>query len=107
MNVPEVKLEGLARHIFSTNQLLCSSCQVVYLDTDNFEEVKKFGLRFSLVMEREGRRYGNPLFIRGKTAVERLTQKLELAGGTERNGKKGPAERYIYPAGHGLSLIHI
>lgn len=101
MNVPEEKLEGLARHIFSTNQLLCSSCQVVYLDTDNFEEVKKFGLRFSLVMEREGRRYGNPLFIRGKTAVERLTQKLELAGGTERNGKKGPAERYIYPAGHG------
>ena len=39
-------------------------------------------------MEREGKRYGNPLFIRGKTAVERLTQKLELAGGTERNGRK-------------------
>ena len=41
MDVPEEKLEGLARHIFSTNQLLCSSCQVVYLDTDNFEEVKE------------------------------------------------------------------
>lgn len=52
-------------------------------------------------MEREGRRYGNRCLSGEKTAVERLTQKLELAGGTERNGKKGPAERYIYPAGHG------
>lgn len=88
MDVPEVKLEGLARHIFSTNQLLCSSCQVVYLDTDNFEEVKKFGLRFSLVMEREGRRYGNPLFIRGKTAVERLTQSLSLPEERKGTGRK-------------------
>lgn len=88
MDVPEEKLEGLARHIFSTNQLLCSSCQVVYLDTDNFEEVKKFGLRFSLVMEREGRRYGNPLFIRGKTAVERLTQSLSLPEERKGTGRK-------------------
>lgn len=80
--VPEEKLAGLARHIFASEQLLCNSCQVIYLNTDEFEEVKKFSRRFAGVMKREGEAYGNPLFLQGKITVEMLTRKLERAGGT-------------------------
>lgn len=81
LKVPEKELTGLARHIFATDQLLCSSCQVIYLNTDNFEEVKAFGRRFAEVMKREGGPYGNPLFLQGRITVEMLTRKLERAGG--------------------------
>ena len=42
----ENELEGLAKHIASTKQLLCSSCQVIYLDTDDMNSVKAFAKDF-------------------------------------------------------------
>ena len=36
------ELRGLAEHIVGTRQLLCSSCQVIYLDTESMEEVYAF-----------------------------------------------------------------
>ena len=38
----ENELNLLAEHIITTKGLLCSSCQVIYIDTDNFEEVTKY-----------------------------------------------------------------
>ena len=38
----EKKLEGLAEHIATTKQLLCSSCQVIYLDTDDKAALRSF-----------------------------------------------------------------
>ena len=42
----EEELEGLAKHIAVTKQLLCSSCQVIYLDTDDMNSVKAFAKDF-------------------------------------------------------------
>ena len=42
----EEELEGLAKHIAVTKQLLCSSCQVIYLDTDDMNSVRAFAKEF-------------------------------------------------------------
>lgn len=75
--VPEEKLRQLARHILLTRQLLCSSCQVIFLNTADFEEVKAFGQHFAeLLGEQEGL-YPLPQAIEGKLTIERLTKRLE------------------------------
>lgn len=82
LDAPEEKLGALARHIFSTKQLLCSSCQVIYLNTVDFEDVKKFGRRFAKIMKREEGTEGNSPFIQGKVTVELMTRRLERVSGT-------------------------
>ncbi|HPE27240.1 MAG TPA: acyl-CoA reductase [Saccharofermentans sp.] len=42
----ESELRALAEHIMMTRQLLCSSCQVIYLDTDNSERLQEFAKKF-------------------------------------------------------------
>lgn len=44
-------LTALAAHIADTRQLLCSSCQVIFLDTDDREEIRSFCRRFLPVLE--------------------------------------------------------
>ena len=46
-------LKGLARHIFRTRQLLTTSCQVVYLDTDDPQKQQQFCERFLPILENE------------------------------------------------------
>lgn len=100
-DVPEEKLRALARHIFATKQLLCSSCQVVYLNTDDFEEVKRFGRYFARVMKQEEGREGNSLFIQGKVMVELLTRRLERVSGAGCLAEKKVASCRVYRAGSG------
>ena len=40
--VPEAELKALAEHLVFTRQLLCSSCQVIYLDTERYEDLTAF-----------------------------------------------------------------
>ena len=40
------QLKGLAHNICDTDQLLCNSCQGIFLDTDDMEEVYEFCKRF-------------------------------------------------------------
>ena len=49
----ENDLKGLARHIFRTQQLLTSSCQVIYLDTDDPAKQQQFCERFLPILENE------------------------------------------------------
>lgn len=49
--ITEKALMELATHIVSTKQLLCSSCQGIYLDTDHMEELENFCERFLPVLE--------------------------------------------------------
>ena len=49
--VPDQALADLAEHIITTQQLLCSSCQVIYLDTADMEAVRGFCDRFYPVLE--------------------------------------------------------
>lgn len=46
------ELAGLAKHIATTKQLLCSSCQVIYIDTEDMNEVRAFGERFLPLLEK-------------------------------------------------------
>lgn len=110
IDAPEEKLGALARHIFGTKQLLCSSCQVIFLNMDDFEEVKRFGRHFAKIMKREEGKEGNSLFIQGKVTVELMAIRLErvsktvsrAAGKTRvsRKMEKAPSCR-IYRAGSG------
>ncbi len=49
----EKDLKGLARHIFRTQQLLTSSCQAIYLDTDDPAKQQAFCERFLPILENE------------------------------------------------------
>lgn len=82
LDAPEEKLGALARHIFGTKQLLCSSCQVIYLNTADFEDVKRFGRRFAKIMKREEGTEGNSPFMQGKVTVELMTRRLERVSRT-------------------------
>lgn len=53
----ESEMNALAEHIMATKQLLCSSCQVIFLDTDRFEEVEKFCTEFLPYLERASEKY--------------------------------------------------
>ncbi len=72
------ELIALAEHIMATKQLLCSSCQVVFLDTDSFEEVKKFCTEFLPYLETAAKKY--PVTEIGAVAeitLRRYTDTLE------------------------------
>ena len=47
-------LHGLAKHICATNQLLCNSCQVIYLDTEDERQALSFCRSFLSILEEEG-----------------------------------------------------
>ena len=74
------ELSALAEHIMTTKQLLCSSCQVIYLDTDSLEEVKRFCGEFLPYMEKAAEKY--PVDEAGAAAeitLRRCTDRLERA----------------------------
>lgn len=84
---PEKELRKLARHILLTRQLLCSSCQVIFLNTDDFEEVKSFGQRFALFLREQEENFPIPQPVEGKLTIERVTRQLE--GFYEKNIRLG------------------
>lgn len=71
MNTTDQELTDLAHHICSTDQLLCSSAQGIYLDTSNYEEVKTFAKRFfDLFVEANKLHKEVPFGLQAKNAVE-------------------------------------
>lgn len=48
----EEELEALAGHIIKTGGLLCSSCQVIYLDTADWARARRFCAQFLPILER-------------------------------------------------------
>lgn len=77
MNIPDSLLLKLAHHLFETNQLLCNSCQGIYLDTDNFEDIAAFGKRFAKILGEIEKEYMLPDYLQGKLTLEALTRRLE------------------------------
>ncbi len=53
----ERELAALAEHIMLTKQLLCSSCQVIYLDTEYMDEVTDFCKLFLPYLEQAAEKY--------------------------------------------------
>ena len=80
---PEEVLRDLAVHIISTRQLLCSSCQVIYLDTDSTAEITVFARRFLPVLEKAADRFPvRELRAKAELTLRRYTAELEQAMGT-------------------------
>ena len=78
------ELEGLAKHIATTKQLLCSSCQVIYIDTDDAGVIKAFAERFLPVLETAVN--GNAtqeIGIRARDTLVSYTQRLKSYLGDE------------------------
>ena len=81
--ITEEALEKLAYNICFTNQLFCSSCQGIFLDTDDMNEVHEFCQRFLSVLERVSGE--NPfmldaaaqLFIQAEVTLTSYHKKIE------------------------------
>ena len=71
-------LGELAKDICITNQLLCSSCQVLYYDTDDMDELVSFARRFHEILRKTNKALGKaPLSMRGKNRIEIYNDFLE------------------------------
>ena len=73
-----VELSTLAKHIMVTKQLLCSSCQTIYLDTEEMEEVHRFCEEFLPFLEAAAEE--NPVREIGAVAeisLRRYAERLE------------------------------
>ncbi len=85
----EKELNALAEHIATTGQILCSSCQVIYLDTASYEEAEKFCEEFLPVLEEAAKKHLH--MDLGETAemtVKRYCEGLEKAAGYSEKGRK-------------------
>lgn len=74
----EEQLEGLARHICETNQILCSSCQGIFVDTGSKEEQETFGKRFFAAFRRVNAEFKKvSVGMRAKNAINLYNERLE------------------------------
>ena len=72
------ELEGLAKHIAQTKQLLCSSCQVIYVDTSDMNEVKAFAERFLPFLEAAANaNRSEEIGVRARDTLVSYTQRLK------------------------------
>ena len=71
-------LKEIAMHIAVTKQLLCSSCQVIYLDTEDMEELYAFGKRFLPILEQAVNVHAsNSIGTRANITLRNYTDMLE------------------------------
>ena len=93
------QLENLAEHIATTKQLLCSSCQVIYLDTDDMDKVRLFAESFKPYLEKAvGANASTEIGIRARDTLTSYTQRL-----TGYLGQEEESDDVI--RGRGMSLI--
>lgn len=90
-----VELSQLAGHIVTTEQLLCSSCQTIFIDTESMAEVKEFCRTFLLLLQQA--RDLHPITDIGAVAeitLKKYTAELEAAiAGTSKEQKNAYAGR--------------
>lgn len=78
---PDRDLEALARHVCLTRQLLCSSCQGIFVDTTDMEAVEAVGERFFAALQAENRRHPPAdLGLRARAALQVYSMELEETG---------------------------
>ncbi|NCA92516.1 acyl-CoA reductase, partial [bacterium] len=82
----DAELADLAEHILSTKQLLCSSCQTIFIDTDSLEELQAFCAQFLPFMEAAALKYPfDTIDALAERTLRRYNKNLEdiLAGETK------------------------
>lgn len=83
--VSDGDLEALADHICATGQLLCSSCQGIFLDTGDMGEVYALAERFFPILQAAARRHppADPA-LRARATLELYARELEADSGGRR-----------------------
>ena len=78
------ELAALAEHIANTKQLLCSSCQVIYINSESEEEKKLFAQRFApLLEEAVGKNKTDEIGVRARDTLVSYTARLKGMLGEE------------------------
>ncbi|MBO4495781.1 MAG: acyl-CoA reductase [Clostridiales bacterium] len=101
-SVPDVKeeLEGLAKHIAFTKQLLCSSCQVIYVNTGDMKEVAAFAEEFRPYLQKAVEaNTSDEVGVRARDTLVAYTQRLKGYLGKEEKKEDNVLR------GRGMSLI--
>lgn len=81
-SVTDAQLEVLARHVCTTNQVLCSSCQGIFVDTEDREVLEEIGRRFFALLQKANREMGRAdMGMRGKNTIRLYTDMLEKPAG--------------------------
>jgi len=97
--ITDEALTGLAHNIVTTGQLLCSSCQGIYVDTDDMEVVHNFCRKFlpilETVMQTASREMG--IGIRTLVALQIYTEELETVYHNSKVFKAGNCSLIAYP----------
>ncbi len=77
-------MRGLARHICETNGLLCSSCQGIYVDTDDMQDLSEFCEQFLPILEKTADEIagGASIGIRAQITLQLYTVELEHKAGS-------------------------
>lgn len=71
-------LRALASDICKTNQLLCSSAQGIYFNSENVDDLNRFSHDFFEILKEENAKIGKaPLSMRGKNTLNIYNDKLE------------------------------
>ena len=75
----EEGLGGIVENIVSTGQLLCNSCQGIFVDTEDMAEVYAFCERFLPILEKgvAAQAEGRDIGLRTQAALERYSLQLE------------------------------
>ena len=77
-SISDDQLYQLACHICETNQVLCSSCQGIFVDTNQIEVLENIGQRFYEQLLKANKKYGKTdIGMRGKNTLRLYTDKLE------------------------------
>ncbi|MBO4650106.1 MAG: acyl-CoA reductase [Clostridiales bacterium] len=93
------ELEGLAKHIAFTKQLLCSSCQVIYVNTNDMKEVRAFAEKFLPILQKAvSENAVEEIGIRARDTLVAYTQRLKSYLGNEEKSED-------VLRGKGMSLI--
>lgn len=89
LDATDKDLTALAHHICQTRQLLCSSCQGIYVDTADRTVLEGFGRRFYEILRSVSAAYPPvPVGMRAKATLHLYTEELErhLTGNTVYRG---------------------
>ncbi|MDY0074675.1 MAG: acyl-CoA reductase [Acholeplasmataceae bacterium] len=77
LDAKDDELEALAHHISMTNQVLCSSAQGIFVDTDDRKVLDQFADRFFQILKSVNQKHKPvPLGIRGKNNLQLYYEEL-------------------------------
>ena len=77
-NVTDEELKALCESVCATNQLFCSSCQGIYLNTDKEEDMKALANRLLPIFAKVSKEMGTlPLTMKAKNTLLTYNEKLE------------------------------